>query len=418
MTDLQENARKIINNSNSFTINCDTIYPFQCSWDTVFCALGMYSYNKERTLYEIDSLFNGQWKNGMIPQNIFHTNNATYFPGPEIWQSSTNTPSSCISQPPVLATIIWYMILLGFRDNTVLNNYFNKLMKFHEWFVKNRDPYNKGLLSIIHPWESGRDNSPEWDDIINAINVDNSIYLELKGTANIEKNEQHTNDEHIRYMQIVYKCKEFNWDNKKIYDEGLFNVCDPGIQFIFIRACKDLYKIAVYLRRTDHYTTIENWIDYYSYNSNKLWNVDINAYSSLNMRTEKLHSNITCASMLYAYADIGNKEQRNAMIQHSKRILYATNYGFPSYDPHQKRFNSKKYWRGSIWCIINLMLFIGFINVSEIELGNKIKANTIHMIEKNGFFKFFDPYEEGIYDGNNFSWTAAIYLLLKNELFT
>ena len=173
-------------------------------------------------------LFNGQWENGMIPQIIFHKDNNSYFPGPDIWQSNTNPPSSCISQPPVISTIIWYMMTLGLHDKDILNNYFDKLMKYHKWYVNNRDPYKKGLLSIIHPWESGRDNSPDWDEAIDAIKIDPSLNIPRKDNQHIDKEERPTNDDYNRYMQIVYKCKEFDWDNKKIYDEGLFNVCDPG----------------------------------------------------------------------------------------------------------------------------------------------------------------------------------------------
>ena len=79
MTDLQKRAQHIIksNSRGGFTIPCNTLYPFQWNWDSAFCALGIYTYNKERALREIDSLFNGQWENGMIPQIIFHTNNST-----------------------------------------------------------------------------------------------------------------------------------------------------------------------------------------------------------------------------------------------------------------------------------------------------------------------------------------------------
>lgn len=418
MKDLQNKAKNIIRNNSrgNFTIPCDTLYPFQWNWDSAFCALGIFTYNKERALKEIDMLFNGQWENGMIPQIIFHKNNNSYFPGPEVWQSNTNPPTSCISQPPVISTIIWYMLTLGLHDKNILNDYFDKLMKYHKWYVNNRDPYKKGLLSIIHPWESGRDNSPDWDDAIDAIDVNPFLNIPRKDNQHIDNEQRPTNDDYNRYMQIIYKCKDFDWDNKKIYDEGLFNVCDPGIQFIFIKACKDLYKIAVYLNREDTYSLLEEWIDLYSNNCDKLWNNKVNAYSSFNIKTGKLHDCISCASMLYGYANVGNEDQRKYMLEHSKRILHFTNYGFPSYDPHQKRFNNKKYWRGPIWCIINFMLSIGFTNCNESQLSNKIKYNTIKLIEQNGFFEYFDPHVGRGYGGENFSWTAAIYLIFKNDL--
>ena len=161
------------------------------------------------------------------------------------------------------------MLTLGINEKKILNDYFDKLIKYHKWYVNNRDPYKKGLLSIIHPWESGRDNSPDWDDAIDAIDVNPFLNIPRKDNQHIDNEQRPTNDDYNRYMQIIYKCKDFDWDNKKIYDEGLFNVCDPGIQFIFIKACKDLYKIAVYLNREDTYSLLEEWIDLYSNNCDK-----------------------------------------------------------------------------------------------------------------------------------------------------
>ena len=182
MTDLQNKAQNIIksNSRGDFTIPCDTLYPFQWNWDSAFSALGIFTYDQQRALCEIDSLFKGQWENGMIPQIIFHNESDDYFPGPKVWESNTTPKTSCISQPPVLSTIIWYIVLMGLRDKEKLNYYFDRLMKYHIWYVTNRDPHNKGLISIFHPWESGRDNSPDWDEALNNIEVDNTIGIDRK----------------------------------------------------------------------------------------------------------------------------------------------------------------------------------------------------------------------------------------------
>jgi hypothetical protein len=31
------------------------------------------------------------------------------------------------------------------------------------WFRDNRDPEKRGVAVAVHPWETGRDNAPEWD---------------------------------------------------------------------------------------------------------------------------------------------------------------------------------------------------------------------------------------------------------------
>ncbi len=50
-----------------------------------------------------------------------------------------------------------------------------KIKKYHEWFIKFRDPNKTGLVSILHPWESGYDNSPIWDEPMSNILVDKDL---------------------------------------------------------------------------------------------------------------------------------------------------------------------------------------------------------------------------------------------------
>ena len=45
----------------------------------------------------------------------------------------------------------------------------------YKWFIKFRDPQNSGLVSILHPWESGYDNSPLWDEPMSKIKVPKNL---------------------------------------------------------------------------------------------------------------------------------------------------------------------------------------------------------------------------------------------------
>lgn len=417
MTNIDKKAESIIRNNSrgNFTIPCKNLYPFQWNWDSAFSALGIFSYDKERAISEVNTLFKGQWSNGMIPQIIFHQKSDSYYPGPDVWQSNTVPETSCITQPPVISSVVWNMVLLGLDDKELLDNWFDNLFRYHLWFTENRDPYHKGLVSIFHPWESGRDNSPDWDNALKNIPVDPNLEIPRKDRNLIKDSLRPTDDDYNRYIQIVNDCKSYNWNNLEIYNHGLFNVCDPGVQFIFLRACKDLYKLAIHLNRNLSYEYLERWITLYENGSNKLWNDSINAYSTLDIKSNTLFKGISCASMLYAYADIGDKTQRQFMISHSKRILYHSKYGFPSWDPRSVEFDSKRYWRGPIWCIINYLLYVGFNNIHEVELSKKIKSHTIELIEKFGFFEYFDPNNGRGYGGDNFSWTAAMYLVFKQD---
>src|SRR3712207_6991915 len=43
---------------------------------------------------------------------------------------------------------------------------FPRLAAWHEYLYRERDPEEEGLVYIRHPWESGMDNSPMWDEIM------------------------------------------------------------------------------------------------------------------------------------------------------------------------------------------------------------------------------------------------------------
>ena len=47
-----------------------------------------------------------------------------------------------------------------------------KIDAWHRWFYENRDPEREGLVAIIHPWESGRDNSIDWDEAFERVPTD------------------------------------------------------------------------------------------------------------------------------------------------------------------------------------------------------------------------------------------------------
>ena len=62
------------------------LYPHQWSWDAACIAIAYSHFDQERAETELRSLFEGQWRNGLLP-HIRFTDGARYFPGPEFWQT-------------------------------------------------------------------------------------------------------------------------------------------------------------------------------------------------------------------------------------------------------------------------------------------------------------------------------------------
>ena len=88
-------AINILNNNSysNFTVPNKNLYPFQWNWDSLISALGISTFNLDRSILEIETLFDSQWENGMLPHIIFHKKNNDYFPGETEWTSKTEIPT-------------------------------------------------------------------------------------------------------------------------------------------------------------------------------------------------------------------------------------------------------------------------------------------------------------------------------------
>ena len=83
--ELDEKARTVLlrNDRGGYTVPRPNLYPYQWNWDSAFAGWGFSTFETDRAWQELESLFAGQWNNGMVPHILFRRNDPDYFPGPE-----------------------------------------------------------------------------------------------------------------------------------------------------------------------------------------------------------------------------------------------------------------------------------------------------------------------------------------------
>ena len=414
------NKEKNILSNNSygnFTVPNKKLYPFQWNWDSLLTALGISSYDLDRSILEIETLFESQWDDGMIPHIIFHKKNNDYFPGESEWTSSTKIPTSCITQPPISGTVLWYILYNNINDiNTKkVLDLADKIFKNLKWFEDYRDLNNKGLISTTHPWESGRDNSVEWDGPLKNILVpENLRKYSRKDLRQIAGDERPTTEDYDKYITIVDFGEKYKWDKNEMFFNSPYNVVDIGIQFMYIKSLKDLLKIYNKLGRIDMNDELNRMINKYENGCDLLWNNKLQCYTSYDVKEDKFIDEITHASFLCFYAEIYNKNLDKIIIDQFKSYISSNDFLVPSLSIKHPKYDSKKYWRGPIWCIINLFIYIGFLKIDS-EIADSISKSTIKLIENDDFFEYFDSTNGKGCGCKNFSWTASIYIILKNK---
>ena len=98
------------------------------------------------------------------------------------------------------------------------------------------------------------------------------------------------------------------------------------------------------------------------------------------------------------------------MLAHLNAICENVKYALPSWDPRDAQFESRRYWRGPVWAIMNSMISQGLIEAGHTAEGKRVEADTLSLIEKAGFCEYFDPITGEGLGGDRFTWTAAMYL--------
>jgi len=434
MRDLKKEARDILekNWQGNFTLPCEGLYPFQWLWDSGFIAIGWAHLDMEKAKKEISTLLDAQWENGFIPHIIFHNESDTYFPGPDYHcaylhpKASKKYKSTGITQPPVTGFVLHELYRISKNKGAILlfiEQVIDKVYENHNYFYQNRDPYNEGLVYIYHNWESGTDNSPMWDDIFNTMNSP-EYNFERRDTAHVDPEQRPSRREYDHYLHILEIAKKHNYDDEKIAESSPFLVQDPLFNSMLIKSNQSLIELYELIGgKHEKIIQIKKWQEKSIHTFNeKLFDKELGAYIHYDLRNNRSIKYISSSSFAPLFARIPSQIRAQKIVDTLlERFLGKDNYLCASFDTSSDKYNSVKYWRGPVWINLNWILYYGLKDYGFQALAQQVKKDSIELVEKVGFYEYFDPRKEVYtinsrgYGGNNFSWTAALIIDLLNE---
>ena len=413
---LDERARAILvaNDRGGYTVPTARLYPFQWNWDSALTALGFLDHDPDRAWREVETLVDGQWDDGMIPHIVFRRPDPDYFPGPEAWGTAgrhpAGVPTSGISQPPVLASVVRRLHEAS-GDDARARPLAEACARWHAWWFEARtDALGYGrTVVVIHPWESGRDNCPDWDAALDRVSVDPDLApYTRRDTSHIDAEQRPKQAQYDRYMSIVKRGADAGW-SVGAFRDGPFRVADPGCHFILMRAERDLLATTrdLGLGRAE---AIEARIAALETGADALWSEDAGAWVARDALTGERSLAASSASFLAWWGGAGAAEQRERALGTVDRMLAAARYAVPSWDPRDAAHDAPRYWRGPVWPHINFLLAEGLRAASHADRAARIRADTRTLIEGAGFMEYFDPHTGKGLGGADFSWPAALWL--------
>jgi hypothetical protein len=418
--------------NGNFTIPSPTLYPHQWSWDSAFIAIGNSYSNTERAIKELEFLFDAQWTNGMVPHIVFNDKEKTYFPAADFYEI-TRSPfapnhigTSGMTQPPMHA-IACYYIYVNDTDTQktkslqFLRRIYPKLKLFHKYLMTDRDPEGSGLVTILHPWESGLDDSPVWDHALSQIKIEHVLKFQRLDVIAVggAKNTIPTDNMYNKFIYMIELMKQYNYDEKKMYEDFPFKIKAIVFSSILYVANKNLIKIAEIIEEKDT-EEIQGWIsrckkNFYKYfypteqNSDKsedglFYNYDIVSKDWIRKKT--------IGSLVPIYTGLIPNEQLHSLLKWIQRWSGAAGRchteALASVDVDEPYFKEFDYWRGPVWVNTNWMVYLGLLKYGQIDAAERIKQGILELVTNQGFREYYDAYTGQGLGGKSFSWTAAL----------
>lgn len=380
------------NDRGRYTVPAGHLYPHQWAWDSAFAAIGWSVIDVDRALVELESLIDGAWPDGRIPHIRFHDPSGVYFPGPAFWGTGDR---SSISQPPVWAAAARRVLERG-GDRDRLRALVVPIARSHEWFLTDRDPAAVGLVAVGHPWESGMDNSPAWNDAMRAIDPTTAPPFERVDQQHVADAAQRpSDDDYRRYAALVAEIAANG------FGLGSFAVYDPGMSAILAWADQELAGFASQLDLPDvARAAIERSEQMGAALVDRLWDEELGRFVFLDALTGHRSTPNVVSAYLPLLVDLpaGVSDALRAGFDRD----FSTPCPVPTTSPSDPAFNSVGYWRGPTWVNVNWLL--------DGPLGGRLREPTLELIERRGCREYFDPLSGDGLGADDFSWTAALAL--------
>lgn len=318
-------------------------------WDAYFHALAYRYMDMRLAQDQLRILLDHQREDGMIPDAIHDEGTVTHL---------TDPVEADVTKPPLIAWAAWKLYEQD-GDGEFLDEIYQALLRWNDWWFEHNDLDGNGLCEYLHPYSSGLDDSPLWDEGMPVESPDLNTYLCLQ-------------------QEALSKIASVLGEKKQA---ALWSRRAEAIAQRMIRRMWDEQAGLFWANRNDRRVEVRTPFSLFPLLTGRL-PAEIN---------ERLVAHLT---------DEGEFWPR---------------YPVPTVALDDPKYNPTQMWRGPTWINVNYLLIEGLLRNGYLELARELRRRTLELILGQGdIYEYYHP-ETGQNPplaASVFGWSSAIFIEL------
>lgn len=376
-----------------FTCPAPRRYRHQWYWDSCFHAIVWRHLDPARARTELRTLLSAGRLDGFIPHTVFWHNRAGWRRAPfYATHSLRGNRATAHIQTPILA-LAWEAVAAVSDDEPrFATEALAELRLHYDWLADHRDPDGDGLISIIHPDESGLDDSPKYDEVFGWM----SHYLP-------------------GYFWLVERSRRLGYESRTIierYDEHVEDVLVNTLYALSLRALGRLLGEQASGEYTARAERAETAL------LERCWDERRGLFWDLAGRGERRLEVSTWSSLApLALPDlpieIGRRVVEEQLLDPSRYLapvgIPSVAFEEPSFRPGWHLFRC---WRGPAWINTAWLLVPAMRRLGYEREAERVVASLVTAVERHGFREYYNPLDGDGLAARSFGWSTLLAELL------
>jgi putative isomerase len=316
-------------------------------WDAYFHALAYRHVEKNLAHDQIRIVLDHQREDGMIPDAIHDEGTVTRLDFPVV---------ADVTKPPLLAWAAYKLYELD-DDREFQDEIYEPIVRWNNWWFEQNDIDGNGLCEYQHPFSSGLDDSPLWDDgmPVEAPDLNTYLYLQQDALAKIARVIGKEADAAMwqrRADDMARRMIDLTWDAKS----GFFWASRNGSR-VNVRTPFNLFPLI----------------------------------------TGQMPSDIS-----------------DRLVGHlTDERQFWSRYPIPTVAMDDPKYDPFKMWRGPTWVNVNYLLIEGLQRSGYPELAVELRKRTLDLICcQNDIYEYYHPVtgENPPNAASMFGWSSAVFI--------